>query len=184
MTPKQLSALEDAARIVNRKKYLGGVGGQLISVTGALVEPKMVFDSPMISLPTEHGGAFDTGFLLKENEKLVDPAFRSLEGLPKPKASVARFMAYMRNQMDGYWGNPALADIQLTEKQTGLELRDIAEKMIPWLEKGGKGQGLFRSGYGYFPVNGSFFKAYLLATVFFLIMLVWVIWSMKDAFDV
>ena len=42
VTPKQLSALEDAAKIVNRKKFLGGVGAQLISVSGAMVEPKHV----------------------------------------------------------------------------------------------------------------------------------------------
>jgi creatinine amidohydrolase len=182
VTPKQLSALEDAAKIVNRKKILGGVGGQLVSVSGALVEPKMVFDSPMISLPNEHGGAVDTGFLLKENPKLVDSAYLALPEIKKPKASVGRFLAFLRNEIDGYWGTPALATIEYSEKETGIELRDIAEKMIPWLEKN-KGQALFRSGYGYFPVNGSFFKAYLLATIFFVMMLAWALWSMRDAFD-
>ena len=95
---------------------------------------------------------------------------------------MGRFFAYLKHELNGYWGSPALSSPEQSLKQQDLELRDIAEKMMPWLEKG-KGQGLFRSGYGYFPMNGSFFKAYLLATIFFVIMLVWVLWSMKDAFD-
>jgi hypothetical protein len=183
LTPKQLCALEDAAKIVNRKKIFGGVGAGLISVSGALIEPRQVFDSPMISLPTEHGGAIDTGFILRENEKLLDPTYISLESHPKPKASVSRFFAFIKNELDGYWGMPKAADVEASLKQESLELNEIAEKMIPWLEKG-KGQNLFKSGYGYFPFNGSFFKAYFLATLFFVIMAIWALWNMRDLFNV
>ena len=182
ITPKQLSALEDAAKIVNRKKVFGGVGGNLISVMGATVGPKQVFDSPMISLPEEHGGEMDTAFLLRENAAHVDPNYLQLTAVPKPRASVARFFAYLKHDLDGYWGAPALADPERMMEAQTRELNDVAEKMIPWLEKG-KGHGLFRSGYAYFPWNGSFFKAYMLATIFFVMMLVWALWSMRDAFD-
>jgi creatinine amidohydrolase/Fe(II)-dependent formamide hydrolase-like protein len=182
VTPKQLTALEDAARIVNRKKIFGGVGGNLISTEGALIGPKQVFDSPMISLPDEHGGETDTAFLLHENPAQVDANYQTLATVAKPRASVSRFFAYLRHEIDGYWGSPSLANpVRWRENQT-RDLNEVAEKMIPWLEKG-KGQGLFRSGYGYFPWNGSFFKAYLLATIFFVMMLVWALWSMRDAFD-
>jgi len=182
VTPRQLSALEDASKIVNRRRWLGGVGAQLISVSGALIEAKQVFDSPMISLPFEHGGAIDTGFILAENAALVDSNYGTLPEISKPQASISRFFLYLKNGIDGYWGKPGQANPLASKKQQTEELNLIAEKMLPWLEKG-KGQGLFRSGYGYFPFNGSFFKAYLLATFFFVLMLIWALWSMKDAFD-
>ena len=178
LTPKQLSALEDAAKIVNRKKIFGGVGAGLISVSSALIDSKQVFDSPMISLPSEHGGAMDTAFVLSEYPECVDLNFTSLPLVPRPKASVSRFVKYLKHEIDGYWGAPAFAG----QIQSGRELPDLAEKMIPWLEKG-KGQSLFRSGYGYFPLNGSFFKAYILATLFFVLMLLWALFSMKDLFN-
>lgn len=182
VTPRQLSALEDAARIVSRKRWFGGASAQLASVTGALVEPKQVFESPMIALPVEHGGAYDTGFMLSQNEKWVDPIFKNLPQVPRPKAGAKRLIAYFKNEIAGYWGHPHLANAEGADKQQLEEVSQIAEKMIPWLEKG-KGLSLFRSGYSYFPFNGSFFKAYVLATLFFLIMLMAALYSMKDSFD-
>lgn len=181
-TPKQLSALEDAAKIVSRKPLFGRQKAQFISVTGALIDAKEIWDSPMIALPKEHAGAFDTGFMLSLKPELVAPDYKNLQGIAKPQASVGRFMNYLKHNLDGYWGKPNEASVENTRLSFRGDVRILVEKMLPWLEKG-KGQGIFNSGYRYFPVNGSFFKAYLLGVIFFVCMLIWVIWGVRDAFD-
>ena len=182
MTPKQLSALEDASKIVSRRTLFGGSRAQLISVMGALVNSKEIWDSPMIALPKEHAGSFDTGLMIQWNSSLVSPSFRELPAIEKPKASVSRFIAYLKHEIDGYWGKPADASAESARLNFQGEVQTLAEKMKPWLEQN-KGQGIFTSGYRYFPLNGSYFKAYFLAVIFFVMMLVWVIWGIKDAFD-
>ena len=181
-TPKQLTALEDAAKIVSRRKWFGGTRAQLISVSGALIDSKLVWESPMIALPKEHGGARDTGLLLKWKPGHVSSHYQDLPEVVRPKASVSRFMAYLNHQIDGYWGNPAEAKAEFAEVDFNREIEVVTEKMVPWLEQN-KGQSFFQSGYRYFPINGSFFKAYLLASLFFVVMLIWVIWGVKDAFE-
>ena len=182
LTPKQLTALEDAAKIVSRTKWFRGRGAQLISVTGAWVDSKVVWDSPMIALPKEHAGAFDTGLMMSLNPQLVKSQAQTLPAVPAPKASFARFMQFMRQELDGYWGRPSEASSEIAKSEMVREVDLTVQKMIPWLEQG-KGQGVFRSGYRYFPMNGSFFKAYILAVIFFFVMLLWVIWGVKDAFE-
>jgi len=64
LSPKQITALEDAARIVSGRSWWIGKKSQLVSVTGALVDAKTVFESPLIALPPEHGGEKDASFML------------------------------------------------------------------------------------------------------------------------
>ncbi len=182
LSPKQLCALEDAAKIVNRRSMMGGTRAQLASVMGVVVDSKDVVESPMIAIPKEHAGGNDTGQLLHWNESLVAKDYQSLSSKPRPKASVGRFFAWMKNELDGYWGNPAEALPENAMASFDNQVRTISDRMVPWLEQN-KGQGIFKSGYHYFPMNGSFFKAYLLAMIFFVMMLIWVIWGVKDAFE-
>ncbi|MBC7395877.1 MAG: creatininase family protein [Bdellovibrionales bacterium] len=183
LSPRQLTALEDAGKIVSRNKIFGGKKAQLVSVMGLLVDAKAVWDSPMIALPKEHAGAFDTGLMLKWNPGLVGEGASALPSIPQPKPSFSRFIAYCKNELDGYWGRPADASVASASVEMSRDIESIALKMVPWLEQG-KGQGIFKSAYRYFPMNGSFFKAYLLAILFFFVMLLWVIWGVKDAFEV
>jgi creatinine amidohydrolase len=181
LTPKQLTALEDASRIVT-SAWFSQKKAQLISVTGALVEQRQFWESPMIALPEEHGGEKDTGFMLHFAPSSVRKDYATLENKPRPNASVARFMEWLRNELNGYWGRPALAN----SIQAGVDhQRDcglLAEKMIPWLERG-EGQKQFLSPYRRYPVNGSFFKVYLLSGFFFLVMLLWILWGVRDVFE-
>ncbi len=183
LTPKQLSALEDAAKIVSRKKWFGGVKAQLISISSALIDSKQVWESPMIALPKEHGGAIDTGFMKKWKPNLVSTSITALPEVVRPKATPGRFMAYLNHQIDGYWGKPSEANLEVADTELNRNIDSVTEKMIPWLTQS-KGQSFFNSGYRYFPINGSFFKAYLLASLFFIVMLIWVIWGVKDAFEI
>lgn len=58
----------------------------------------------------------------------------------------------------------------------------LIERLIPWLEKG-QGGSQFLSMYRHFPFNGSFFKAYILSIILFILMMVWAVWSMRDVFE-
>ena len=182
LTPKQQTALEDASRIVSGKGWFSGKKAQLISVGGALIERKQVWESPLIALPREHGGEKDTGFMLRYSPALVQNQYLNLEDQPRPRASITRFFAFMNHEIDGYWGKPKLANPTHAEQDLLVEVSTIAQKMLPWLERG-QGKKQFQSAYRYFPFNGSFFKAYVLATIFFIMMLLWALWSLKDVFE-
>ena len=183
LSPKQVMALEDAAKIVTGRSWYVGSKAQLVSVTSALVEAKHVFESPMIALPEEHGGAGDTSVLLHLAPALVKSSYVDLEPAERPKASIRRFFRYLSNEIDGYWGRPAHASAR--EGGVGLdsEVQLLCTKLIPWLEKG-QGGAQFRSAYRYFPYNWSFAKAYILLILIFVMGLLWVFWSVRDVFEI
>jgi len=182
LAPKQITALEDAAKIVSGRAWRVGKKSQMVSVTGALIDARTVFESPMIALPDEHGGERDTSFMLAFAGETVSKGFTELIPAPKPKASVARFFAYLSNEIDGYWGRPADAAAERAKIDLATEVNLLVERLIPWLEKG-QGGRQFLSAYRYFPFNGSFFKAYVLAVILFVMMMIWVLWSVKDVFE-
>lgn len=183
VTPRQLTAIEDAGQIVSRKKWmLFGQKAEFLSISSALIDPKEVWNSPMIGIPKEHGGAFETGWMLKLQPNGVAKSYADLAENPRPKAGIARFFEYYQGELGGYWGNPKAADPERFQSEFDQWIEGLAIKVQPVLEKG-QGQSYFRSSYRYFPLNGSFFKAYLLAALFFMLMLVWVLWSMRDIFD-
>ncbi len=183
VTPKQLAAIEDAGRIVGRKKWaLFGTRAQFISISSAKVQSGAVWSSPMIAVPLEHGGALDTGWILKLNPKLVSPDYLKLPDVEKPKTGIQHFLAYFKKEVSGYWGKPSQASAENAQTEMLRDVDSLAYKLQPVLEQG-QGQSFFQSGYRYFPLNGSFFKAYLFALIFFVLMLIWVMWSLKDVFN-
>jgi creatinine amidohydrolase len=181
LAPKQITTLEDAARIVSGRSWWIGKKSQLLSVTGALVDAKTVFESPMVALPQEHGGEKDASFMLAYAPEQVSKGILTLPVVPKPKASIGRFLKYLSHEIDGYWGAPASANADHARVDLTQEVSLLVEKLIPWLERG-KGGRQFLSAYRFFPFNGSFFKAYLLALMFAFMMLAWIFWSVKDVF--
>ena len=177
ITPKQLGAIEDASKIVaRRKKYT------LMSLSSGMVDSRQVFQSPMIALPAEHGGAFDTGFVMATNPELVSPEASALTAIQAPRASALRFIQYFKGEIDGYWGDPSAASSDRSKQMIDRELELLVEKIKPVLEKG-KGKSAFFSGYRIIPFNGSFFKAYVLATLFFISVFVWMMWGVKNVFE-
>ncbi len=184
LTPQHLSAIEDAARIVSRRKLIKGTKSIFISVNSANVNSSEVWNSPMVAIPSEHAGAADTAWLLSLDSKFVAPDYQNLPAIEKPKAGFSHSIAYFKHQVDGYWGNPQEAALiqaqEASKRQAELEL--LVPKIQIVLEQQ-KGQSLFQSGYRYFPLNGSFFKSYFLATLFFLMMLILVMMNLKEAFN-
>ncbi len=181
LTPRQLTALEDAARLVT-SGWFGGGSAQMVSVSSALVDSSELWNSPLLSLPKEHGGARDTGFMMHFNPESVTSDSASLPSIPSPKASPARLIRYFRHELDGYWGSPASSSVSDVKSLLSGDAESLATRLLPWLERS-EGKRQFLSAYGRFPVNGSFFKAYLLAAIFFVVMTFWVLWSMKDVFE-
>jgi creatinine amidohydrolase/Fe(II)-dependent formamide hydrolase-like protein len=183
LSPRQLTAIEDAGRIVSRGHLFGlGPKTRLIPVSSALVPSNDSWASPMIAIPPEHAGAMDTGLVLKLNPDWVKPDYRSLPLVERPRATATRFIDYFRGRVGGYWGNPAGADPAMYDQDLDRKNATLVESIRVVLETG-QGMGAFRSSYRFFPLNGSFFKAYLLATIFFILMLLWVIWSLKGNFE-
>ena len=90
----------------------------------------------MIALPKEHAGAFDTGFMLNVNPKLVKDEAKSLPAIAAPKASFSRFLQFVKNELDGYWGRPAEASVDAANAEVVREMDLCVQKMIPWLEQG------------------------------------------------
>jgi creatinine amidohydrolase len=177
LSPRQTCAIEDASKIVSRGKK-----SVLLSLTSTWIDAKTVWQSPMIALPSEHGGAADTGFMLSRFPDLVSPGASQLTPIPSPRASVGRFMDYFRGRLDGYWGRPADADSKYENERMDRELSLLIEKMLPVLEKG-KGKAAFFSQYRWYPLNGSFFIAYLLAVVFFLSVFIWIMWGFRSVLE-
>ncbi len=183
VTPRQLTAIEDAGKIIARKKWLFfGKKSIFLSISSALVAANEVWASPMIGIPKEHGGAFETGWMLELLPQAVSKSYVEMEDHPRPKADISRFIDYFRHEIGGYWGSPKAASVQNFKIEFDSWIESLATKVQPVLEKG-QGESYFRSGYRLFPLNGSFFKAYILASAFFVLMLVWTIWSMRDVFD-
>jgi creatinine amidohydrolase len=176
-SPKQLSAIEDASKIVDRWKKCS-----LVSLSSALIDSPLVLQSPAIALPQEHAGAFDTGWMLSVNPNLVASQSQSLVAVAAPQATISRYVEYVRGKLDGYWGNPADANPVHAKAKIESDLDRIIEKLKPVLLQG-KGKRSFHSGYRWYPMNGSFFKAYILATVFFISMLFWFLMGVKNAVE-
>jgi creatinine amidohydrolase len=176
LSPRQLCAIEDAGKIVSKK------GASLVSLSSGMINRSRGFESPMIALPEEHAGAFDTGYLLAVHPELVSTEALQLASVRAPKPSPSRLMDYFRGKVEGYWGDPSSADSSQAIKKMDREFDLLLEKLRPVLEKG-VGHKEFLSIYRFFPFNGSFFKAYLLALIFFMSLLIWTILGVRNVFQ-
>lgn len=177
--PRQLTAIEEAGKIVSRGRGLQVLGSLLgpfrpssnslptfVSASSALVTKEQVKASPFRSRPREHGGARDTSVALALEGVQVDPSFSSL-----PEQVCER--SFFGPAPQGYWGDPAKASvIQGTEMLEGM-INDIFPKLrAVW--DGANAQYLFRSWYSILPPNKSFFKANLLAALALIFLIGWV----------
>lgn len=179
--PRQLTAIEEAGRIVNR---LGGVRNwfnkiifshpvpTLISASSPMVTFKHVLASPFWPDPEEHGGQRDTSVALAIFPELVDPQFRELPIQIREEFCWARTWARLRGKISSYWGNPSQASVEKGENEIFGTLERVFPKMQAVWEKASSWTQ-FKTWYSILPPNKSFFKAWLLI-LFSLI--VWISW--------
>ncbi len=169
--PKQLTAIEEAGKIVRRIGiFQRGLGPwihpgsnrpELISASSALVSWKDILASPFWLDPIEHGGERDTSVALAISEDLVDSNFRHLPLIERHRSRWHRNLERRFRRRSGYWGNPATSDRAQGER----ELSRILEKVFPKMRavwEGANPASLFRSWYSILPPNKSFFNSWLL----------------------
>lgn len=181
-TPRQLTAIEDASSIVSSSKV------QMVSLSSYGISSHQVLKSPMIGVPAEHGGKFDVCFMKVFQPHLhIKADLLASQPMTPPVVNLKRWWQFFRNQLAENWdaswvvqSNPQnLEDFMLQWEQKNSELAEVYRSVLLSERK----RTIFRSPYRYFPTNGSFFRVYLLATLFFVLMLIWTLWSMKNAFE-
>jgi creatinine amidohydrolase len=190
-SPKQLTAIEDAGKIIARSGMLGlgwlsvlaralGTGGSwvrarpsLISASSSLVSALKVRQSPLYSDPEEHGGKRDTSVALALSPELVGPHALQLLPVERSKSRIRRWFRHWRRKSGGYWGAPA----QAHPEHGVAELREQLDTIIPKLravyQEGANPEYLFRSWYSVIPLNQSFFLAWILGFSSLLLIGVW-----------
>lgn len=172
--PKQLTAIEDAAKIV-RKMGLFRPRKQrpiLVSASSALVSAKDLRHSLLFPNPPEHGGELDTSSALFMKQ-LGDPQLAtSLGRVNAPQSIINRGIQRLTGQVEGYWGDPSHAQAEAGQKVLLEQLDHVFPKLRAVWE-GSNPNALFRSWYSILLFNKSFFKAWLLALLSIGMLITW-----------
>ncbi len=164
-TPKQLTAIEEAGKILRRKgRSLPGRKKSvptLVSANSALVDASVVRASPLWPDPVEHGGERDTSVALWLNRELVQESFAGLPPKERAGGFLERAMSRVRRTRGGYWGSPSTAS---AEKGNAVMVSAV-ELVFPKLRAvwgGASANQKFRSWYSILPPNKSFFKVWFM----------------------
>lgn len=187
--PRQLTAVEEAGILIRKSARLKRLGSfaigrfqnttpTLVSASSSLVQNEEVRRSPLWPDPKEHAGARDTSMALVVTPDLVKPSYQSLPPLARPQSKWLRDLERRSGRVQGYWGNPAEATLEKGEAQ----LKEALDRVFPKLNAvwgGANPRNTFRSWYGVFPPNKSFFKAWILALLFFTFICLWLAMSLQ-----
>ena len=171
--PRQLTAIEEAGKIVRRKvgpnwlkRLLGNrrPAAALVSASSALTSVEDLKASAFWPDPVEHGGKRDTSLGLALAANQVDPMYQNLPPQSREATSLARTLKRFKRELSGYWGEPAGATAAAGNAVLSSEMERIFPKLhAVWL--GANPNGLFRSWYSILPPNKSFFKSWVIFLV-------------------
>lgn len=187
--PHQLTAIEDAGKIVRRKTGGGPIGSlksfftfaitrkwlisaRLISAASPLVTREQIRSSWFFPNPKEHGGALDTSVALAIVPQWVDPHFSVLDPIERPASLLERLKKRHLRTLAGYWGNPAQGSSEKGKQYLEERVQEFMPKLRAVLE-GSNPEVLFRSWYSLIPTNKSFFLAWLIAVSIITLMVIW-----------
>lgn len=173
VTPRQLTAIEEAGKIVHRRFWLThrGRAPRLLSLQSSLDKPKN-WESPLWPDPMEHGGAIDTSIALWLRPERVSEAHAHLPAVERDPSFWQRFLQrWQRRSRRGdevgrYWGDPAAATAEKGEQVLRAQVNAIWPKLRPVLE-GASPRSEFRSWYSILPPNWS---AFLLWSLFIIML--------------
>lgn len=181
--PRQLTAIEDAGRIIYKRGRLARVRGifssipvvrpTLVSVSSSFVSAKEACRAPFWPDPKEHGGLRDTSIALVVQPDRVHPKFRKLPHLKKPDRKWLDLLQNSKNPMHLYWGNPAGASVEVGLEEISEKVKLTFPKMRAVWE-GSTPHFVFKSWYSLFPPNKSFFKAWILAFCILVCFIGWI----------
>jgi creatinine amidohydrolase/Fe(II)-dependent formamide hydrolase-like protein len=196
---KQLTAIEEAGAMIRKRtrwirlvrRLRGGAATAgagrdgkvaplpaLVSACSALVPASTVRGSPLFLDAVEHGGRRDTSVALALGATpaaaivaAADPAQLPARAWAAPSHFKRAWLRVTR-KISGYWGKPAEASPAWGEGVLQGSLDEIFPKLRAVLE-GADPDLLFRSWYSVMPPNRTFFKSWLLAMSFTLLLLLW-----------
>ncbi len=186
--PKQLTAIEDAGRILTQKtrpfllfrlfQSRKNRYPTLVSASSAAIEDRDLSTNPFWADPIEHGGQRDTSVVLASDPELVDSIYQGLPKIERSGNTFERWMKRNKGELAGYWGSPSLASAESGKKILDERLSDLFPKFQAVWE-GANPQALFKSWFSIYPPNKSFFKAWILASALVLLMSLWVFMSFQ-----
>lgn len=178
--PKQLTAIEDASRIISRRPLrawfraptLLNPSPTLLSASSALTSIQDMKRSPFWPDPIEHGGRRDTSIALAIGDSMVDPSFTTILPQQRPDGFFSRFWLRVRGNLAGFWGNPSQATAEQGANLMIGEISDLFPKFRAVWE-GAHPNHLFRSWYSILPPNKSFAKGWLMVFILTLLLSFW-----------
>jgi creatinine amidohydrolase/Fe(II)-dependent formamide hydrolase-like protein len=172
--PRQLAAIEDAAKIVTRRNPLvpSSLRVELVSASSALTKLSDLKDSLFWPDPKEHGGVRDASLALWMKQVSQPEKISALIKQEREDSWLGRGVQRLRGERSGYWGDPSQADAAKGKQALADSLNDIFPKLRAVWE-GSNPNALFRSWYSIIPWNKSFFKSWVLALIAFMILLAW-----------
>jgi creatinine amidohydrolase len=183
--PRQLTAIEDAAKIISRRPLRSLIYPMrsattrthvkdpyitLVSACSALVTAQEARRSPLWPDVPEHGGKTDTSIALALKPELVDSSSGALIEVTRPDGRLNRLWLRIRRKTQNYWGTPAHATADHGQKVLIGHINEIFPKLRAVWE-GSNPDFLFRSWYSILPPNKSFAKGWLMGLT--LIALIW-----------
>jgi creatinine amidohydrolase/Fe(II)-dependent formamide hydrolase-like protein len=172
--PKQLTAIEDAAKIITKRSRFLPTSRhcELVSASSAQVSAADLKESLFWPDPKEHGGARDASVSLWLKQVSEPERLSTLISQDRPDTWIARGSKRFAGKVSGYWGAPAFA----TEEAGRKEISSTLDLVFPKLRavwEGSNPNSLFRSYYSIIPFNKSFFKAWVLAFIVLVLLLMW-----------
>ncbi len=188
--PKQLTAIEEAGKIISKPLRSAGVFRRLkllrtrpilVSASSALVSGADVRHSPFRHDPVEHGGTRDTSLALALGIP-VDHLYQSLPPQAREGSFLTRLFRYRKGKLSGYWGSPHLADADVGAGILKGSLDEIFPKLRAVWE-GSNPNMIFRSWYSILPFHKSFFKAWVLALAFAGLLCFWIYMNLQAMID-
>ncbi len=181
--PRSLVALDEVCQKYAKSRWgVFRAKAKVISLAGSLHEYSVAMDSPMIANPVEHAGAQDTSTALLLFPEKVRPSWKELPEIPRQPSGISRTIQYWQGKTAGYWGDPKLATSEMGAREFEEIWSGKIDLILQFLKEG-KGLSYFRTPYRYFPLNWTFFPAYIMAATFSVLMIFWVIWGLKGVFN-
>ena len=174
--PKQLTAIEEAGRMLNKSRLFYPFGGRrasFVSACSALVDKKALKSSAFWPDPEEHGARADTSLALSIAPDLVATDWAQLPVKNRETPRLKRFWLRLNRRREGYWGAPAEASAAHGNALVIGTVDEIFTKLRAVWE-GANPEGLFRSWYSLFPTNKSFFKAWVAIILLAVLLAFWV----------
>ncbi|MEK6578179.1 MAG: creatininase family protein [Bdellovibrionota bacterium] len=183
VTPKQLTAIEDAGKIINGsfwRKILTLINRSagrvtLVSARSGVLSSAEIRASLWFSDAVENGGKRDTSIALATTPELVADEFSKLPEVVRTSSRLSRYFDRYSARVSGYWGNPSAASAKEGQTLLSQIISDVFPKLRAVWE-GSNPNMIFRSWFSVMPWNKSFFRAWLLSAFLVILIGLWSYW--------